>query len=85
MLSLLQTSNNVYIVTEYCDGSIEKVPETEQTNVCLGIIEGLRHLYRNNIVHRDLKPDNILLKNGVPKIIDFGFARTLNSQFEIMN
>ena len=28
------------------------------------------------IVHRDLKPANILLKNGVPKIADFGFATT---------
>lgn len=25
-------------------------------------------------MHRDLKPTNILLKNGVPKIADFGFA-----------
>lgn len=79
MLSLLQTSNNVYIVTEYCEGSLDKVGETEQNSVCLGIIEGLRHLYRNNVVHRDLKPDNILVKNGVAKIIDFGFAKTLNS------
>lgn len=81
MLSLLQTSNNVYIVTEYCDGALSKVPDTEQMSVALGIIEGLRHLYRNNVVHRDLKPDNILVKSGVPKIIDFGFARALTSQF----
>ena len=54
-------------------------------NVCLGIIEGLRHLYTNNIVHRDLKPDNILVKKGVPKIIDFGFAKNINSPLEVMN
>jgi serine/threonine protein kinase len=36
-------------------------------------------------VHRDLKPDNILIKNGVPKIIDFGFAKTLNGVTEMMN
>lgn len=29
------------------------------------------------IAHRDLKPDNILLKDGVPKIADFGFAKSL--------
>jgi serine/threonine protein kinase len=29
------------------------------------------------MVHRDLKPANILLKNGVCKISDFGFARNL--------
>ena len=46
-----------------------------------GIIEGLKHLYINNIVHRDIKPDNILLKNGVPKIIDFGFAKNINGPY----
>ena len=25
-------------------------------------------------MHRDLKPQNILISNGKPKIIDFGFA-----------
>lgn len=53
--------------------------------MAVGIIEGLKHLYINNIVHRDLKPDNILLKNGVPKIIDFGFAKTIAGPYEMMN
>jgi len=26
------------------------------------------------IVHRDLKPANIMLHNGKPKIIDFGYS-----------
>ena len=26
------------------------------------------------VVHRDLKPDNILLKNGILKIADFGLS-----------
>jgi serine/threonine-protein kinase ULK/ATG1 len=45
----------------------------------------LKHLYKHNIAHRDLKPDNILVKNGVAKIIDFGFAKTLSNPFEVMN
>ena len=40
------------------------------------LLMGLDHLERNGIMHRDLKPANILLnKDGVLKIIDFGFAR----------
>lgn len=32
-------------------------------------------MVKNGIVHRDLKPANILLKNGIIKIADFGFAK----------
>lgn len=41
-----------------------------------GIINGYKSMKMRGIVHRDLKPANILLKNGVPKIADFGFATT---------
>ncbi len=26
-------------------------------------------------MHRDLKPDNIFIKNGIPKIADFGCSK----------
>lgn len=84
VLNLLQTVNNVYIITEHCDRKLSKSNNLDNVSVTLGIIEGLKHLYANNIVHRDIKPDNILLKNGVPKIIDFGFAKTISGPYEQM-
>ena len=35
----------------------------------------MKDLIKNNIVHRDLKPENIFIKDGIPKIADFGFSR----------
>ena len=81
MYSLLQTVNNVYIITEHCEKKLSKADGFNNVTIALGIIEGLKHLYKNNIVHRDLKPDNILVKNGVAKIIDFGFAKTITGPY----
>jgi serine/threonine protein kinase len=39
------------------------------------IVRGLQVLAVNKVIHRDLKPTNILLKEGVVKIADFGLAR----------
>lgn len=43
-------------------------------------MNGAKYLHKNGIIHRDLKPANILLKNGVCKLSDFGFAKSLNSE-----
>jgi len=42
-------------------------------------MNGAKYLHKNGIIHRDLKPANILLKSGVCKLSDFGFAKSLNS------
>ncbi|MDG2291752.1 MAG: serine/threonine-protein kinase, partial [Phycisphaerales bacterium] len=41
------------------------------------VCEGVHHGHQKGIIHRDLKPDNIIVTpEGVPKIIDFGVARS---------
>lgn len=31
-------------------------------------------LWKKKILHQDLKPDNIMVKDGVCKLTDFGFS-----------
>jgi serine/threonine protein kinase len=46
-------------------------------NVC----SGLTVAHKVNLLHRDIKPDNILIHqgDGVPKILDFGVSKMLQS------
>lgn len=42
-------------------------------NLLKQIVDGMIYLHiEKNMVHRDIKPENIFIKNGVPKIADFG-------------
>lgn len=42
-------------------------------------MNGAKYLHKSGIIHRDLKPANILLHEGVCKLSDFGFAKSLTS------
>lgn len=39
-----------------------------------GLVSGYSACVELGITHRDLKPANVLFKQGMPKIIDFGYA-----------
>lgn len=41
-------------------------------------------LFDEKVIHRDIKPSNILLHNGMAKIADFGFARVIESEIDMM-
>ncbi|KAL4455276.1 hypothetical protein ABPG73_021060 [Tetrahymena malaccensis] len=87
LIDVLETSNNYYIIQEYCDGGDfrselkkrKNLSEQESLNVMKDLLNGFMDLLKNGIIHRDLKPENILIKGNQHKLADFGFARTVDN------
>ena len=52
----------------------------ERKKIAEGILDGFAYLVKIGINHFDFKLENILLKNGVPKIIDFGLVYELSGR-----
>lgn len=70
-----------FIEMEWCDSCLADIEKPVQFNLAayyiMGIAEGLCYAHKNNIAHFDLKPQNILLKDDIPKITDWGLSRLL--------
>jgi serine/threonine protein kinase len=47
------------------------------------ILSAFKILAKHNILHRDLKPSNILFDNGILKVADFGFCKSLHSHHDM--
>ena len=81
LYDVVKTGGKTYLILEYCNsgdlsGYISKhTHHTDDLKFTQQIFSGLEYLYDKKILHRDIKPHNILIKNGVIKISDFGFAK----------
>ncbi|MHB8584463.1 MAG: serine/threonine-protein kinase [Thermoplasmatota archaeon] len=72
------------LVVEYVSGGTLRsrlqagpISRGEAERVASGLLRGVAAIHAAGIVHRDLKPENVLLdERGIPKISDFGIART---------
>ncbi|MBO1319831.1 protein kinase domain-containing protein [Acanthopleuribacter pedis] len=70
-----------FIQGESLDVYLRRVaPDLDQRLlIFVGLGDALSHAHQQMIIHRDLKPTNILVtKDGVPKLLDFGIASTLD-------
>lgn len=76
------------LVMEYCaDGSLHQINRNaEKTDEArwpdqvagwmLNLCETLSLVHEKGLVHQDIKPSNLLLRDGVPVIADFGIVNT---------
>ncbi len=78
-----------YIAMEYVPGGSLRTTMSDEgfypdqaamarwiTNYFFPVLVGVQALHDLEIVHRDLKPENILMEKNIPKIADFGLARS---------
>ncbi|AGF85192.1 putative protein kinase [Moumouvirus goulette] len=76
----------ILMILEKLDTSLEKYISCpnfsllDKYHILLQIAYGIKYLHTNNIIHFDIKPDNIMYKNNVLKIIDFGASEYILSK-----
>jgi eukaryotic-like serine/threonine-protein kinase len=66
-----------YIETEYCEDQLKKEmkPLKEAVNIIYEVAKGLKYAHSKHIIHGDVKFSNVLIKDGVYKISDWGLSK----------
>jgi serine/threonine protein kinase len=69
-------------ITQYADD--KKLGTKDRLDLFSKVCDAVQHGHLKGIVHRDLKPGNILVdSSGQPKVIDFGVARSTDSDMAV--
>jgi serine/threonine protein kinase len=77
-----------YIISEFIDGPplydvvLQEGPirGASLERLAIGTATALAAIHEAGIVHRDFKPNNVLLASDGPRVVDFGIARSVDSQ-----
>ena len=79
-----EENGTAYIVMEYVEGTTIKswvkqnggrIPPEELFSTIEPLFGALDAVHRSGLIHRDISPDNLMLENGMVRLLDFGCAR----------
>jgi len=84
------STGHPYIVMEYVEGESlldfcdkRSLTVNERIEVFMGVLDAIQHAHQKGILHRDIKPGNVIVceheGEAIPKIIDFGTAKALDT------
>jgi len=83
MLAIVMELLNGYNLSEY----LKKFgkPDTDTAKrIFSQVLDAFNFAHKKNVVHRYVKPSNIfILKDGTPKILDFGIAKLLSGEGDL--
>lgn len=68
---------NIY---ELIRGKRHYLPERKVKHYMYQLLKSVEHMHRHGIFHRDVKPENILIKEDLLKLADFGSCRSVYSK-----
>ncbi|MCC8150441.1 MAG: serine/threonine protein kinase [Lachnospiraceae bacterium] len=88
-----EKNNTAYIIMEYVDGTnfMElvkqrggKIPPDELFSLVKPLFGALGTVHKAGLLHRDISPDNLMLEDGMIRLLDFGCAREAATGMETM-
>lgn len=81
MLGVYSSGQFSWLVTEFCDGgelfevaAAGSLQEAQVRVYAWQTMQAVAYLHKHRISHRDISLENILLKDGVVRLMDFGMA-----------
>lgn len=83
IFDIFTENGTAYYVMEYISGgslgdlvkTCGRMAERDAVSLIIKVGNALCHVHNHQILHLDVKPGNIMMKNGVPVLIDFGISK----------